>query len=258
MLRFFRQIRQRLLTDNKFSKYLLYAIGEILLVVIGILIALQIDNWNENRQKAKEEHEILKQIEQDLVESRTQFADLKHLNELLLKSGRFILEHLDSKAPITDSLLYYIQLTLVQEDFNPVDTGYTAMLNSGSSELKNDSLRVQLSYYFEDILKMVKIRNDKLLAIQWDHLEPFMLTHFKVEKIESEESEYYDQMVTVPRDYNELTFDDTYANILHLKNGRLELNILRLTQTQESLEQLIEEVRTEINQTKEPLSKRLW
>ena len=50
MLRFFRQIRQRLLTDNKFSKYLLYAIGEILLVVIGILIALQVDNWNEQRK----------------------------------------------------------------------------------------------------------------------------------------------------------------------------------------------------------------
>jgi hypothetical protein len=50
MLHFFRQIRQRLLTDNKFSKYLLYAVGEILLVVIGILVALQIDNWNEERK----------------------------------------------------------------------------------------------------------------------------------------------------------------------------------------------------------------
>lgn len=51
MLRFFRQIRKRLLTDNKISKYLLYAIGEILLVVIGILIALQVDNWNESKKK---------------------------------------------------------------------------------------------------------------------------------------------------------------------------------------------------------------
>ena len=47
MPRFLNRIRQRLLTDNKFSKYLLYAIGEILLVVIGILIALQLDNWND-------------------------------------------------------------------------------------------------------------------------------------------------------------------------------------------------------------------
>ncbi|WP_445384080.1 DUF6090 family protein [Robiginitalea sp. IMCC44478] len=55
MLRFFRQIRQRLFTENKFSKYLLYAVGEILLVVIGILIALQVDDWaNKKELKAAE------------------------------------------------------------------------------------------------------------------------------------------------------------------------------------------------------------
>ena len=46
-------MRQQLLAENKFSKYLLYGIGEIVLVVIGILIALQINNWNENRKKMK-------------------------------------------------------------------------------------------------------------------------------------------------------------------------------------------------------------
>ena len=49
MIKFFRKIRQKLLTQNKFSKYLLYAVGEIVLVVIGILIALQINNWNQDR-----------------------------------------------------------------------------------------------------------------------------------------------------------------------------------------------------------------
>ena len=53
MINFFRKIRQQLLTDNKISKYLIYAVGEIILVVIGILIALQINNWNET-QKSKE------------------------------------------------------------------------------------------------------------------------------------------------------------------------------------------------------------
>ena len=52
MIKFFRKIRQRLLTENNFSKYLLYAIGEIVLVVIGILIALQINNGNEARKKS--------------------------------------------------------------------------------------------------------------------------------------------------------------------------------------------------------------
>jgi hypothetical protein len=50
MIKFFRKIRQKLLSDNKFSKYLIYAVGEIVLVVIGILIALQINNWNEKRK----------------------------------------------------------------------------------------------------------------------------------------------------------------------------------------------------------------
>ena len=48
MIKFFRKVRQKLLKENRFNKYVLYAIGEIVLVVIGILIALQINNWNEN------------------------------------------------------------------------------------------------------------------------------------------------------------------------------------------------------------------
>ena len=58
MIKFFRKIRHKLLTENKFSKYLIYAIGEIVLVVIGILIALQINNNNELR-KEKETANIL-------------------------------------------------------------------------------------------------------------------------------------------------------------------------------------------------------
>ncbi len=62
MIKFFRKIRQQLLTENKFSKYLIYAIGEILLVVIGILIALQINNWNEGEKEKKLEDESLRKI----------------------------------------------------------------------------------------------------------------------------------------------------------------------------------------------------
>ncbi|PIB32669.1 DUF6090 family protein [Maribacter sp. 4G9] len=62
MIKFFRKIRQNLLSENKFSKYLIYAIGEIILVVIGILIALQINNANENRKSAKQENLYLKRL----------------------------------------------------------------------------------------------------------------------------------------------------------------------------------------------------
>ncbi|MFT6046016.1 MAG: hypothetical protein ACI9WC_001721, partial [Arenicella sp.] len=55
MIRFFRKIRQNLIKENKVGKYLLYAIGEIVLVVIGILIALQINTWNEDRKQSTSE-----------------------------------------------------------------------------------------------------------------------------------------------------------------------------------------------------------
>ena len=62
MIKFFRKIRQKLLSENKFNKYIFYAIGEIILVVIGILIALQINNNNEAAKKKEKEKIILKEI----------------------------------------------------------------------------------------------------------------------------------------------------------------------------------------------------
>lgn len=59
MLSFFRKIRQKLLSQNRVTQYLAYAIGEIILVVIGILIALQVNNWNENRKNGEIEHKVL-------------------------------------------------------------------------------------------------------------------------------------------------------------------------------------------------------
>lgn len=65
MIRFFRKIRQRLLTENKLSKYLLYAAGEILLVMIGILLALQVNNWNEKRKTKAIELDYLIALEEE-------------------------------------------------------------------------------------------------------------------------------------------------------------------------------------------------
>ncbi|WP_052188180.1 DUF6090 family protein [Cellulophaga sp. Hel_I_12] len=67
MIKFFRKIRQNLLSEGKTLKYFKYAVGEIILVVIGILIALQVNNWNEERKKKTEVDQLLLDIEQDLI-----------------------------------------------------------------------------------------------------------------------------------------------------------------------------------------------
>ncbi|MFT6795818.1 MAG: hypothetical protein ACJART_000956, partial [Maribacter sp.] len=77
MIKFFRKIRQNLLSEGKTSKYFKYAIGEIILVVIGILIALQINNWNENQKAKKLEQVVLKNLAQENK------ANLVSLNQLM-------------------------------------------------------------------------------------------------------------------------------------------------------------------------------
>lgn len=78
MIKFFRKIRQNLLTENKFSKYLIYAIGEIILVVIGILIALSINNWNENEKSRNSEKLLLTNLKEEFYFNLIQLKQTKN------------------------------------------------------------------------------------------------------------------------------------------------------------------------------------
>jgi hypothetical protein len=84
MIKFFRQIRQKLLSDKQFSKYILYAIGEIFLVVIGILIALQINTWNEDRKNLEKENYYLNSIKTSISLSQSELdrviTDAQHIS----------------------------------------------------------------------------------------------------------------------------------------------------------------------------------
>ena len=101
MIKLFRKIRQRLVTENKFSKYLIYAIGEIILVVIGILIALQIDNWNTQQIEIKNLRGDLIYLIEDLRKDKKQLLQLKQERlEVVSYATEFIESYLNSK-PIT-------------------------------------------------------------------------------------------------------------------------------------------------------------
>lgn len=104
MFKFFRRVRQALLSESKFGKYLLYAIGEISLVMIGILLALQVNNWNEERKERKIEQSYIKLLINDLS------ADSVSLNKLILfsdnsvKSKGIVLAFLNNEIAKPDSL----------------------------------------------------------------------------------------------------------------------------------------------------------
>ena len=93
MIKSFKKIRQKLLIENKFNKYLVYAIGEIILVVIGILIALQIKTWNENRKVAIEEQNALHNIQRDFMKNKEILEDVKRKSLRIVNAGIEILNH---------------------------------------------------------------------------------------------------------------------------------------------------------------------
>ena len=74
MVKLFRNIRGQLLAENKLVRYLIYALGEIILIIFGILIALQINNWNEKRKEGILEKQILREIQDNLMLDTTYFA----------------------------------------------------------------------------------------------------------------------------------------------------------------------------------------
>ncbi len=83
MIKFFRRVRQRLLSENKFSKYLLYAIGEIVLVVIGILIALQINNWNESRKVNQAKTKTLQHIKKEILSNQKFIKSVDYYHQMV-------------------------------------------------------------------------------------------------------------------------------------------------------------------------------
>ena len=82
MIPFFRKIRKKMADDNRPLKYMRYAVGEIVLVVIGILIALQMNNWNEDRKESLTIKNVLFEIKEDLSQDK---AELEHNIELRIK-----------------------------------------------------------------------------------------------------------------------------------------------------------------------------
>ena len=146
MIKFFRRIRQKLVTESKFSKYLLYAIGEVILVMIGILLALQVNNWNIDRTDRISESKYLNNIKLDLQKD---LASLNYQLEFRKEKykGTQKLVHQLNGQPIDDlnELAYNVANTLMAERFTPNNSTYNELASSGNLNLiTNDSIKILL------------------------------------------------------------------------------------------------------------------
>ena len=155
MIKFFRNIRQKTLTENKFGKYLTYAIGEIILVVIGILIALSINNWNEQRKENINEQAILKRLEKEFISNREQLLDKIQFRNNLIESCRQLLAYFDkSETAKRDSILVYLS-TIQSSTFDPIQND---LVSSGKIEiLKDEELKQLLVNWSTDVIQLQEV-----------------------------------------------------------------------------------------------------
>ena len=143
MIKFFRKIRQRLLKENDFRKYLLYAIGEIFLVVLGILIALQINNANEDRKQRRLELDYLQNLKTDLKLNIAELDKYITVRNSRIESANYVLEHFEGK-PLTDlnDFAFHTTNIYIWQKFSQQDNTFQELVNSGNLALiSNDSIK---------------------------------------------------------------------------------------------------------------------
>lgn len=169
MIKFLRKIRQNLLSEGKTGKYLKYAFGEILLVVIGILIALGINNWNENRKNKQAEKIVLDNIYENLVIDSKQFyyyeKQYKQIDKLHVELYKFgiINETMDSisEPALIRRTLYFKQL--IGSDFK--ENIYT---------IRNTKIKDALTSYTSSIIDMENVYWTELLPLINEKLKPYL------------------------------------------------------------------------------------
>lgn len=185
MIKFFRQIRKELMESGKTGKYLKYAIGEILLVMIGILLALQVDNWNTERLNAKEEQLLLQQLRTEFTQNKDQLLTKISKREDAKTSCYEILKIIDQPElkrdyEKIDSLFATI---LPNFTFDPINGIITQLLDGGKLPLiSNDSLRQHLSNWSSLV---VQAKEEEMIYLEFNihYLRPPLYEYYSFRNI---------------------------------------------------------------------------
>ncbi len=187
MIKFFRRIRYDLMEKNKTGKpawpvgrYLKYAIGEIILVVIGILIALSINNWNEDRKDKKLEQNYLLKIHKEFKKNKEQFDLIISKHKQSYNSSNWIIENYNKPDINIDTLRKHLSVFRYSWTYNPSKSSIDAIINSGKlgvirdNELSNKLIEwpeLIVDYQEEEIISRNFLDNIIL---------PFDIKHFTI------------------------------------------------------------------------------
>lgn len=218
MINAFRKIRKKLAAENKVMAYLRYAIGEILLVVIGILIALQVNNWNSARIEKNKESVYLKNIKRDLVEQIRSIdiqmnAELDFSNTAKPVLGYYKKHH---QFKVDSSFTSAIGSLTSRRTFVKINPTYTELLSSGNVDIISDNkFKGNLINYYQELerVELIINKNNNLFT-------DAVFVPGVIRLSELQTSSAYDDLLT--SDLLAQNEKDALANYVHLNENNLK------------------------------------
>jgi hypothetical protein len=174
MINFFRKIRQNLLMENKTGKYFKYAIGEIVLVMIGILLALQVSNWNQDRKDRISERKLLDNIHRDFVHNKVDFDSVKAIHY----RGLNALENIIVLFPLNRDTLklaaYNKYKSQIQDmTYNPYSSSIESVVNSNALQLIQDEELQKYLVSWKDVFLDYKEDENNYYDYLHDYFWPY-------------------------------------------------------------------------------------
>lgn len=229
------------MSENRTGRYLKYAIGEILLVVIGILIALNINNWNENRKERLLEQQILIDIKKSLVSDLNGDIkqNIKSLSQDIVNINS-ISKMINEALPFNDSMIPKFRSLMFSKNLNWEVTAYMALENQGVNLIQNQELKDAILTVYNSNYPNTKGRLQNFLNNLNSFFRPMMRERFIFQY--EDNYEHY-----LPLDYDALKNDHIFKNALNtsqlnFKNMQISFNGLKL-----EVEQTIELIDAELN-----------
>lgn len=234
------------MSEGRFKKYLLYAIGEIVLVVIGILIALSINNWNQNKHERKYEaimlREILSALNQDI---QTMNNSLNYLHSVQQHIRALAIIKNDS-AISTDSISYHFQIAQkagIAVAFN--SSPYQSIKSSGLNKISDPTLRSNLTLLYEKQLKSVEGWINEIIREQLYDKSDFLRENFEIkaypDSINGIKTEYVIQPETICK-------NPKFDMFLYLTGGFIPQAKEQIEYAIKVMTDVKEEIETELNQ----------
>jgi len=244
MIKFFRQIRYNLINQNKTGKYFKYAIGEIVLVMVGILLALQVNNWNEQRKNRNFEQEFLIGLKETLQNDLTINKETQRVNNDALLSMNIILDHLENDKPYHDSLDFHFGRSTNFDFWDLSEMVFESVNSKGLNIISNRNLRDSLALAYGSLNRSINYAGFRY----HDYIDHAILNIFNTRFEEAwKGASSISKIHMHPLNYEALKEDQEYLYFMRTLPNMQYYKLRRpLKNTQELLEQLLKLIDQEL------------